>query len=1143
VPPIRLQIEVSETGAPIVDKLAASVQKLGPAAQQASGGVQQLGTATDQLSQQTGKADGSFLSSAKSALGFAGALTGIQLGMSGVGQILQSTASAVLGFQSALANVNTLGSNSVEVQRQLRDQLLLLPPALGSSVDLAKGLYDVLSAGIPAVESVKFLAVSANLAKAGLAEVGTTTEALTKTMAAFNIPTKDAGQLADVLFKVVDLGQGTLQQFAHAFPQVTQGAAALGLSFVDTAAAMATLTQTFRSADTAGTGFRSLLVQLVQNSDKFAQSGINIQQVLGEQGIVGVLKVLQDLTGGNTEKMKVFVNDIEGLNAALALSGPQFQLLLENQGKLGDSTGVVAAGVKLQTETFSASFSALTNAFTTYVTAATTGSKETSLFQSVLAAFTKGFQEHTAAVVESGKREEAYAADQARLRLGQDQVKISVDDATKSFQFLGNTYQNTQKYVASYDQAAAKAAATLEAKIVATEKEIAVLKIEADAHTAGFNSNEALATSLTLSTLRLTEQDKALRDLETDLKTLNANVKAFKPGDFAVIDVVKAERDVQATIAAILRIGETGKVNFGELLKRAEGMTQGIRETFGTLPPTWQQTLDYLNDRARTELPKIGALFEKLGLQSKEALQQTATETGKDLDALLTTTQKKTTDSVELVRDASGKLLIQQKATVDGVSQQISQSVTATNASLLAEFHKTVDAINKGEFQRIPDDLRASLDKLAPIAQKATGEVATITHDAFGNVVVSLEKVGTAATHAGEALARSGQEAEAAAANYRRATGATDGLENSLQGLSAAAIASGHSLNAAGIEVNKYGNEIVKTLSNAEKLGQLIGTTAFATDKAGLLTQLQTATRELQRVREQGEIEGTQGGRAFTINALSQEIAAITAKLQGLGVVVDDLTQNPLDALKRSATENAASLTKLTTTVQATTASSAGGTRSSSSVGARFVASSPADVDPTTGLTRGYGGFGDYTQGVPDASLTQPVLGAGAAVITGPQGATAPLASLSARASSASTGSSASLTTGGSGGPLGVVGIPVVGTTTAIDPVTRRPYAPGVGSLAPGRGSVRGFAQGGLVEGPGGADSVLARLTPGERVLTPAQDAQRNQSPPGITNHIQVTLTLNVTAPIDRITAQRLVTEIEPALNEAIRRGSIRVAA
>ena len=326
-PGIRLEIIVDDKGTPVVRQFNQEVAK-SPAAVEKSGQ--------------------SFAASGASALGFATALTGVQLGIQGLAAGIQAAVSAVVGFEAALANVNTLGIRSVGVQQQLRAELLQLPAVLGSSTELATGLYEVLSSGIEPAKAVAFLEESAKLAAAGLASLDVTTVALTKTMAAYNIPAEKAGAVSDLLFKTVEVGQGTLQQFAGAMPTVTALSASLGVSLEDTAAVMATLSQTFRNADTAATGYRSLLTQLIQNSEKFLALGIDIKQIISEQGLLGVVKTLREVSQGTSEGLKTFVNDIEGLNAAVALTGPQFKTFETNQKKFQETTGAVSAALKEQ---------------------------------------------------------------------------------------------------------------------------------------------------------------------------------------------------------------------------------------------------------------------------------------------------------------------------------------------------------------------------------------------------------------------------------------------------------------------------------------------------------------------------------------------------------------------------------------------------------------------------------------------------------------------------------------------------------------------------------------------------------------------------------------------------------------------------
>ena len=256
---------------------------------------------------------------------------------------------AMGSFEAALNNAYTNNVRSIAAQQQLREEIIKLPPLLGSTTELAKGLYEVLSAGIKPAQSVAFLEVSARLAKAGLSDLDSATVALTKTMAAYRIPTEQAADVSEILFKTVVLGQGHLHDFARAFPTVTQFSSELGVTLKDTAATLATLSIAFKSPEQAATGFKSLLADITQNTARFTAAGLDVRDLMkGPEGIVGFFAALRDVTHGNAEELHKFIPDVRGAQAALAVMGPEVARRIDFQGQYATSTKCVGDAVKIQ---------------------------------------------------------------------------------------------------------------------------------------------------------------------------------------------------------------------------------------------------------------------------------------------------------------------------------------------------------------------------------------------------------------------------------------------------------------------------------------------------------------------------------------------------------------------------------------------------------------------------------------------------------------------------------------------------------------------------------------------------------------------------------------------------------------------------
>jgi TP901 family phage tail tape measure protein len=351
LPPVVLEIIVN------ADKGIAELRQLDKALSDTTKATQQQSQAQTQATQSTARARdelGRFVSTGeqatKSSQGFSSSLAqsaksaaGLAAGFAGVAGIattLSAAATAATGFEAALNAISALGTVSTGQLSKLREQLLALPPALGSSTELAKGLYDILGANVPADNAITVLAQSAELAKGGLGNLDTAINVVTKSAAAFGIPLSESQMIVDTLTQTVVRGQGRLEEFANAFPQVTQTAAATGVTFKDTNAAMAVLTQTFKNADTAATGLNSFLAQLIQNSAKLAAEGINVKQVLAEEGLTGIFQRLNEVTGGSAERLKILINDSEGFRAASALSGAQLATFIETVGSYNNITGL-----------------------------------------------------------------------------------------------------------------------------------------------------------------------------------------------------------------------------------------------------------------------------------------------------------------------------------------------------------------------------------------------------------------------------------------------------------------------------------------------------------------------------------------------------------------------------------------------------------------------------------------------------------------------------------------------------------------------------------------------------------------------------------------------------------------------------------
>jgi len=193
-------------GQAIGDKAANALRTLATGGDVATKSLNRLGDqvarGTQQFQQQsegTKSFGASLLTSAGSAVKFGAAMVGVQLGLGAISTVVQGAIHATTSFEQSLNNIAALGTVSQQGLGRLREQLLSLPPVLGDTTTLAKGLYDILGANVPEANAIEVLQVSAELAKAGVGNLDTAIVAVTKSMAAFGIPIEDARKKADNL--------------------------------------------------------------------------------------------------------------------------------------------------------------------------------------------------------------------------------------------------------------------------------------------------------------------------------------------------------------------------------------------------------------------------------------------------------------------------------------------------------------------------------------------------------------------------------------------------------------------------------------------------------------------------------------------------------------------------------------------------------------------------------------------------------------------------------------------------------------------------------------------------------------------------------------------------------------------------------
>ena len=173
-------------------------------------------------------------------------------------------------FQTA---TNQLVTSAGETEANLglvRKGLLEMAGQVGvSATELAKGMYQVESAGFHGAQGLDVMRAAAEGAKAEGANMETVANALTTTLNNYgSVLQNNAVKGTDFLVASVSLGKTRMEDFAGSISNVLPVAKSVGLSLGEVGGAMATMTSEGISSDQAATYLRQTIVKLADQTPK-----------------------------------------------------------------------------------------------------------------------------------------------------------------------------------------------------------------------------------------------------------------------------------------------------------------------------------------------------------------------------------------------------------------------------------------------------------------------------------------------------------------------------------------------------------------------------------------------------------------------------------------------------------------------------------------------------------------------------------------------------------------------------------------------------------------------------------------------------------------------------------------------------------
>lgn len=281
-------------------------------------------------------------------------------------------------FGAAMASANTMAGKSGEDFANLKDQVAELSKTIPIARDeLANGLYQVISNGVPEDNWIEYLNQSARASVGGIADLGETVKVTSTIIKNYGLQWSDAGSIQDKIQLTAKNGVTSFEQLAQALPRVTSQASTLGVSIDELMATFSTLTGVSGNTAEVSTQLAAIFTALIKPSSEATemaqQMGIQFDAA-AIKAAGGMEQFLQSLdksvkqyaaSSGMLEQEiygKLF-GSAESLRALTPLTNQLADKFKENVAAMQDSTGTIDDAFNTMSSTGSATLQMLNNKF------------------------------------------------------------------------------------------------------------------------------------------------------------------------------------------------------------------------------------------------------------------------------------------------------------------------------------------------------------------------------------------------------------------------------------------------------------------------------------------------------------------------------------------------------------------------------------------------------------------------------------------------------------------------------------------------------------------------------------------------------------------------------------------------------------
>lgn len=259
-------------------------------------------------------------------------------------------------FETAMRSANTMAGKSGEEFDALSDKIVGLSKNIPlAREELANGLYQTISNGVPEDNWIAFLEQSSKAAVGGLADLGQTVTVTSTLIKNYGLSWDQAGAIQDKIQMTAKNGVTSFEQLGQALPRVSGSASQLGISIDELMAVFATTTGVTGNTAEVSTQLAAVLNALIKPSAEATQAaeamgiGFNAASVQAAGGLenflLGLDTSIQEYSAKTGQLSETIYGQLFGSAEALrllgSLTGEQKDKFSENIGAMADSAGTI----------------------------------------------------------------------------------------------------------------------------------------------------------------------------------------------------------------------------------------------------------------------------------------------------------------------------------------------------------------------------------------------------------------------------------------------------------------------------------------------------------------------------------------------------------------------------------------------------------------------------------------------------------------------------------------------------------------------------------------------------------------------------------------------------------------------------------